>query len=116
MVERVRSCGESAVNFLFSSSRRHTRYWRDWSSDVCSSDLEELRLEGLARELVRAIQDRRKKLGLNVEDRIDTRYEADGMLVRAVQRHGDYIKSETLSKSLEQGRADDFNGEQLMLE
>src|SRR3712207_7813905 len=24
---------------LFSSRRRHTRYWRDWSSDVCSSDL-----------------------------------------------------------------------------
>src|ERR1035437_4753039 len=23
----------------FSSRRRHTRYWRDWSSDVCSSDL-----------------------------------------------------------------------------
>src|SRR5438445_5038665 len=29
-----------AVNaFFFSSRRRHTRYWRDWSSDVCSSDL-----------------------------------------------------------------------------
>src|SRR3712207_7838236 len=27
--------------FFFSSRRRHTRYWRDWSSDVCSSDLEE---------------------------------------------------------------------------
>src|SRR3712207_4394809 len=26
--------------FFFSSRRRHTRYWRDWSSDVCSSDLE----------------------------------------------------------------------------
>src|ERR671921_1397991 len=25
--------------FFFSSRRRHTRYWRDWSSDVCSSDL-----------------------------------------------------------------------------
>src|SRR3712207_2932323 len=24
---------------FFSSRRRHTRYWRDWSSDVCSSDL-----------------------------------------------------------------------------
>src|SRR5947209_20031106 len=24
--------------FFFSSRRRHTRYWRDWSSDVCSSD------------------------------------------------------------------------------
>src|SRR5438445_4266577 len=26
--------------FFFSSRRRHTRYWRDWSSDVCSSDLD----------------------------------------------------------------------------
>src|SRR3712207_8587116 len=25
--------------YVFSSRRRHTRYWRDWSSDVCSSDL-----------------------------------------------------------------------------
>src|SRR3712207_3057563 len=25
--------------WFFSSRRRHTRYWRDWSSDVCSSDL-----------------------------------------------------------------------------
>src|SRR3712207_7723439 len=29
----------SIVFFFFSSRRRHTRYWRDWSSDVCSSDL-----------------------------------------------------------------------------
>src|SRR3712207_2790751 len=28
--------------FFFSSRRRHTRYWRDWSSDVCSSDLARL--------------------------------------------------------------------------
>src|SRR3712207_7682264 len=28
--------------FFFSSRRRHTGYWRDWSSDVCSSDLAEL--------------------------------------------------------------------------
>src|SRR3712207_8177843 len=27
------------VIVFFSSRRRHTRYWRDWSSDVCSSDL-----------------------------------------------------------------------------
>src|SRR3712207_5541723 len=27
---------------FFSSRRRHTRYWRDWSSDVCSSDLDKL--------------------------------------------------------------------------
>src|SRR3712207_7676324 len=29
----------SCLIFFFSSRRRHTRYWRDWSSDVCSSDL-----------------------------------------------------------------------------
>src|SRR3712207_9401093 len=27
------------IGIFFSSRRRHTRYWRDWSSDVCSSDL-----------------------------------------------------------------------------
>src|SRR3712207_5045413 len=27
----------------FTSRRRHTRYWRDWSSDVCSSDLVQAR-------------------------------------------------------------------------
>src|SRR5690606_40971486 len=27
------------INFFFSSRRRHTRFSRDWSSDVCSSDL-----------------------------------------------------------------------------
>ena len=51
-----------------------------------------------------------------VEDRIDTRCEADGMLQRAIERHGDYIKSETLSVSLDPGREDGFDGEQLMLE
>jgi len=77
---------------------------------------EELKLEGLAREVVRVIQDRRKKLGLNVEDRIHTRYEADGLLVRALQRHADYIKMETLSVTLDGGREDGFDGEQMMIE
>src|SRR6266550_6233365 len=34
--------------FFFSSRRRHTRCSRDWSSDVCSSDLEDERVESLA--------------------------------------------------------------------
>src|SRR3712207_8349040 len=33
---------DSVLFFFFSSRRRHTRYWRDWSSDVCSSDLDRL--------------------------------------------------------------------------
>src|SRR6266704_5256681 len=31
--------GERLRSFFFSSRRRHTRSKRDWSSDVCSSDL-----------------------------------------------------------------------------
>src|SRR5690606_39589220 len=31
--------------FFFSSRRRHTRFSRDWSSDVCSSDLEGFEVE-----------------------------------------------------------------------
>src|SRR5690606_40557426 len=30
--------------FFFSSRRRHTRFSRDWSSDVCSSDLHPTRI------------------------------------------------------------------------
>src|SRR5207302_3960748 len=33
--------------FFFSSRRRHTRFSRDWSSDVCSSDLPEVSLSAL---------------------------------------------------------------------
>src|SRR5438445_13708084 len=31
------------MKFIFSRKRRHTRYWRDWISDVCSSDLTQRR-------------------------------------------------------------------------
>src|SRR5439155_5387889 len=35
--------------FFFSSRRRHTRWPRDWSSDVCSSDLPKLGEDELGR-------------------------------------------------------------------
>src|SRR3712207_7636076 len=38
-VSRLLTCRYVSAFFFFSSRRRHTRYWRDWSSDVCSSDL-----------------------------------------------------------------------------
>src|SRR5690625_6273099 len=33
-------CFHISFSFFFSSRRRHTRWPRDWSSDVCSSDLD----------------------------------------------------------------------------
>src|SRR5436309_3695667 len=37
--------------FFFSSRRRHTRFSRDWSSDVCSSDLARI-MTSMLREVV----------------------------------------------------------------
>src|SRR5690606_40662681 len=38
-----------ALPFFFSSRRRHTRFSRDWSSDVCSSDLRAAMADGCLR-------------------------------------------------------------------
>src|SRR5258707_1953968 len=44
-----------SIGPVFCASRsRHTRYWRDWSSDVCSSDL----ALGLAREAIKPLGNR----------------------------------------------------------
>src|SRR5205809_7901269 len=40
------------TSFFFSSRRRHTRCSRDWSSDVCSSDLTAAELRRLTRERI----------------------------------------------------------------
>jgi isoleucyl-tRNA synthetase len=61
----------------------------------------ELRLEGLARELVRVIQEARKSAGLDVSERIALGVEAQGDLAAAVDRHLDYVMAETLATSFE---------------
>src|SRR3712207_7043233 len=43
--------GVQSSVFFFSSRRRHTRYWRDWSSDVCSSDLSATRCSPVLQEV-----------------------------------------------------------------
>src|SRR2546422_4202926 len=39
------------IFFFFSSRRRHTRCSRDWSSDVCSSDLNKARVDSIMQNL-----------------------------------------------------------------
>jgi isoleucyl-tRNA synthetase len=65
----------------------------------------ELKSEGLARELVRRIQDLRKKANFNIEDRINTYYQTDGELTAVFSYWADYIKAETLSEQLTAGEA-----------
>src|SRR5690606_25433724 len=65
----------------------------------------ELRAEGTARELVRRIQDMRKKADFNIEDRIRTYYAAEGELAAVLLNWAETIKSETLSLELSAGPA-----------
>jgi isoleucyl-tRNA synthetase len=60
----------------------------------------ELRREGLARDLVRAVQDLRKAAGLAVSDRIELAVKADGEVAAAVDAHRDYLLGETLATAL----------------
>ena len=67
---------------------------------------DELRREGLAREVVHAVQAARKNAGLNVEDRIALRLGGDDGLLEAVRAHEGYVSAETLATSLDLDAAD----------
>ena len=61
---------------------------------------EELRREGLAREVVRAVQEARKQAGLEVSDRISLELGGDDELIAAAREHESYIAGETLATSV----------------
>ena len=60
---------------------------------------DDLRREGVARELVRAVQDARKQAGLEVADRIVLYVEGDDTVAAALAAHRDYLMSETLASA-----------------
>ena len=61
---------------------------------------DELRAEGIARELVNRIQNIRKDTGLEVTDRIRIRLQQQGALEKAVRANEAYIKEETLANEI----------------
>ena len=66
--------------------------------DITVTD--ELRKEGVARELVNRIQNIRKDSGLEVTDKITVEIEAKELVEGAVAEFGDYIGSQTLAASV----------------
>jgi isoleucyl-tRNA synthetase len=60
----------------------------------------ELELEGLAREVVRRIQDLRKQADLKVDARIRVQYQASGFLKQSIESYREYIERETLAQEL----------------
>ena len=75
---------------------------------------DELRREGLAREVVRAVQEARKQAGLEVSDRISLELGGDDELIDAAREHESYIAGETLATSVDYGA--DGAGEKATIE
>jgi isoleucyl-tRNA synthetase len=67
--------------------------------DVTLTD--ELRREGVARELVNRIQNLRKDSGYELTDRIVVQFQKDEQIINAISKNLEYIKSETLTDELE---------------
>ncbi|TXE08638.1 isoleucine--tRNA ligase [Gelidibacter salicanalis] len=67
--------------------------------DVTITD--ELRKEGIARELVNRIQNLRKDSGYELTDRIVVHFQKDEHIINAINKNLEYIKTETLTEELE---------------
>src|SRR3712207_8331735 len=76
------------VVFFFSSRRRHTRYWRDWSSDVCSSDLDGIYIGPIGPRTKLSHGTKRK---INIRTRHDFARHSQG---QTVTKHRTYQRSE----------------------
>jgi len=61
---------------------------------------DELRREGLAREIVHAIQAARRRAGLDISDRITLVLDGDATLLEAARAHEAYIAGETLATTV----------------
>ncbi|HST59865.1 MAG TPA: DUF5915 domain-containing protein, partial [Longimicrobium sp.] len=68
----------------------------------------ELRLEGLARELVNRVQNLRKESGFEVQDRIRLGVFGDGEILDVMRAWGQTVSDETLAVELETGSVNDF--------
>jgi isoleucyl-tRNA synthetase len=67
---------------------------------------EELIDEGVARELVRSVQDARKQAGLEVSDRIVLGISGTAGVAKALAQHRDYVMAETLATDWETGQSE----------
>lgn len=71
-----------------------------WTVALDITITDELRREGVARELVNRIQNLRKDSGFEVTDKISVTLQKDGILEASVKENETYIMSETLTESL----------------
>jgi len=66
---------------------------------------DELRAIGLARDVIREIQEARKSLGFEVTDRIEVQWAADGDLANALRKHASEVSDEVLATTFQEADA-----------
>ena len=75
---------------------------------------EALVVEGIAREIVRTVQDARKSAGLEIADRISLAISGSARVQTALRQHREYIMGETLAATLADGDLDGFQAERAL--
>jgi isoleucyl-tRNA synthetase len=83
------------------------------AGETVALDLEltpRLRRAGLAREVVRLVQEARKSSGFEVTDRVQLRWEASGELAEALREHAETVAGEVLAVTFEEASLADAGG------
>jgi isoleucyl-tRNA synthetase len=96
----------------FDSNASEASTIEELRAQVDTNISEELRTEGITRELIRYVQNARKEANLEVEDRIALLIESDSPeITQAIKDFQDTIKSETLAEQLGEVPADAYSTE-----
>src|SRR5690606_36482438 len=98
--------------FFFSSRRRHTRFSRDWSSDVCSSDLamRNMLRSGLANIQAQFLETTFAVMGaLSKADSVVTREEIRAAEALFDRLHLSPAQREAAKAAFNRGKAPDFD-------
>ncbi len=94
---------------------KEVKFVKSGSTKLDTNLSEELKLEGIARELIRNVQNARKNAGLNVDDRIELTIASDSKeLILAFKAHKADIFTETLTTS--ELKADPTHSESVKIE
>src|SRR5699024_11761674 len=92
------ACTVWHICFFFSSRRRHTRSKRDWSSDVCSSDL----ISDITRPVKKNLSEYRV-IEKNIQDKIYRKFLGEDLNENEIKFIGDRSEERRVGKECRSG-------------
>jgi isoleucyl-tRNA synthetase len=102
--------GEYALETTLAEGHTASGLLSDGGFVVLDLDLTlELEREGIARDVIRAVQQARRDAGLDITDRISLRVTADAATRAAIEHHRETLLTETLANAVEIAEGDDLS-------